>query len=186
MSGIVSQIDTSGFKVIKIEMSNIHLKLCRWLLTGWPCQYCSFNCYWQGHPVKSAFRTTADRVTSSITVETAVLTGSLSQYCINKHCWQGDPVNSEHLCIIDRVTMKAVHQNMFLTGWIKTNQELRNATNQSMSYIGFTLTGSPCQKWFLMSYWQGHLVSSGCWCIVERATLSAVGVDVLLRRWPCQ
>ena len=98
----------------------------RKLLTGWPCQYCSFNSYWQGHPVNSAFRTTADRVTLSITVETAeVLTGSRCQYCINKHCWQSHPVNSDHLCIIDRVALSTVHQNMLLTGWITTNEELK-------------------------------------------------------------
>ena len=112
----------------------------RRLLTGWPCQYYSFNCYWQGHPVNSAFRTTVDRVTLSITVEISVLTGSPCQYCINKHCWQGHSVNSDHLCITDRVTLSIVHHNMLLTGWITTNEELRNATNQSLSYIGFTLS----------------------------------------------
>ena len=81
-----------------------------------------------------------DRVTLSITVETAVLTGSPCQYCINKHCWQGHPVNNGHLCIIDRVTLSTVHQNMLLTRVITTNQELRNVINQSLSYICFTLS----------------------------------------------
>ena len=50
------------------------------VLTGWPCQYCSFNCYWQGDPVNNSSRCTIDRVTVSITVETAVLTGSPCQW----------------------------------------------------------------------------------------------------------
>ena len=114
---------------------------------------------------------------------------------------------------------------MLLTGSITTNQEIRNATNQSLSYIGFTLsavdvivllTGWPCQQWVLMSYWQGDPLSSGWWCIIDRVTLSAMGVmshwqghpvsnggwslidhvdrvtlsvvgfDVLLTGWPCQ
>ena len=83
---------------------------------------------------------------------------------------------------------------MLLTGWITTNQEIRNATNQSLSYIGFTLsavlmTGWPCQQRVLMSYWQGDPVSSGWWCIIDRATLSAVGAGVLLTMLtgsPCQ
>ena len=137
-------------------------------MTRWPCQYCSFNYYCQGNPVNSAFITTAYRVSPSITVETVVLTGSPCQYCINKHCWQGHPVNSGHLCMIDRVTLSTIQQNMLLTGWITTNQELRNATNQSLSYIGFTLSA----------------VYMGC--VIDRVTLSAVGVDVLLAGWRCQ
>ena len=60
----------------------------------------------------------------------------------------------------------------------------------------------PCKQWVLMSYWQGHPVSSGGWCLidhVDRVTLLAVGVDVLsatltgspsqqwglMSYWPC-
>ena len=93
------------------------------------------------------------------------------------------------------MTLSTVHQNMLLTGWITTNRELRNTTNQILSYIGFTLyavdvivllTGWPCQQWVLMSYWQGDPVSSGWWCIIDMVTLSVVGVDVLLTGSPCQ
>ena len=78
---------------------------------------------------------------------------------------------------------------------ITTNQELRNATNQILTYIGFTLsevdvivllTEWPCQQWVLMFYWQGDPVSSRWWCIIDRVTLSVVVVDVLLTGSPCQ
>ena len=37
-----------------------------------------------------------------------------------------------------------------------------------------------------LCYIQGDPVSSGFWCLIDRVTLSAVGVDVLLTGWPCQ
>ena len=156
-----------------------HNTLKRRLLTGWPCQYCSFNCYWQGHPVNGAFRTTADRVALSITIETVVLTGLPCQYCqqciwiyvvdrVNnnqsgaKKCNQAElvlhrfyPVSSGRYCVIDRVTLSAVGVDVLLTGW-------------------------PCQQWVVMPYWQGHPVSSGRWFFIDRVTLFAVGADVLL------
>ena len=44
----------------------------------------------------------------------------------------------------------------------------------------------PCQQWTWLCYWQGDPVSSGCWCFIDRVTLSAVGSDVLLTGSPCQ
>ena len=169
-------------------------KLCI-LVVG--CFFCKGGGYWQGDPVNTAVSTVIDRITLSITVETAVLTGHPVNTALTD---TADRVtlsicNSDHLCIIDRVTLSTVHQDMLLTGWITTNKEVRNATNQSLSYIGFTpsavdvivvLTGWPCQQWVLMSYRQGHPVSSDFWCIIDRVILSAVGVDVLLTGWPCQ
>ena len=57
-----------------------------------------------------------------------------------------------------------------------------------MSAVGVDvlLTGWSSQQWVLMSYWQGYPVSSGCWCLINRVTLSAVSVDVLLTGSPCQ
>ena len=86
------------------------------------------------------------------------------------------------------MTLSTLDQNMLFTGWITTNQELRNATNQSQSYISFILsavditvllTGWPCQEWVLMSYWQGDPVWSGCCCLIDRVTLLAVGFHVI-------
>ena len=34
--------------------------------------------------------------------------------------------------------------------------------------------------------WQGHPVNSGCWYLIDRATLSAVGVEVSLTELLCQ
>ena len=112
-----------------------------------------------------------------------LLTGSPWQLQLELQYWQDHPVNSGHLYIIDRVTLSTVHQNMLLIGWITTNQELRNATNQSLFYIGFTLSAVYMR---MMSYWQGHPVNSGGWCLIDRVTLSAVGVNVLLTEWPRQ
>ena len=160
-------------------------------MTGWPCQYCGFNCYWQGHPVNSEFRTTVDMVTLSITVETAVLTGSPCQYCINKHCWQGHPVNSHLPCITDRVTLSTVYQNMLLnnnqSGAKKCNQSepvlhrfypVSSGRDYNIDRVTLSAVGG---NWCLIdmvtmsavavvSYWQGHPVSSGWWCIIDRVT----------------
>ena len=144
---------TSRFKLVIFQA-----ELWRRLLTGWPCQYRSFNCYWQGHLVNSEFRTTADRVTLSITVETAVLTGLPCQYCITKHCWQGHSVNSDYLCITDRATMSTVHH---VVDRVNNNQSGAKKCNQSEHVLH-----------------RFYPVSSGCDCVIDRVTLSEVGVDV--------
>ena len=83
------------------------------------------------------------------------------------HNWQGDPVNSGSEYVVARVKT--------------TNQELRNATNQSLSYIGFTL--SAVDVIVLLTGWP---VSSACWCLIDMVTLAAMGVNVLLTGSPCQ
>ena len=111
------------------------------------------------------------------------------------HNRQGDPVNSASEYVVDRVNNNqsgakkcnqsdtVLHRFYPVSIWL---DYVIDRVTLSAVGVDVLLTGWPCQQWVLMSYWQGHPVSSGWWCIINRVTLSAVGADVLLTGWPCQ
>ena len=207
------------------------------LLTGWPCQQWVLMSYWQGDPVSSGCWCLIGRVTMSAVGVDVLLAGWPCQQWVLMSYWQGDPVSSGYWCLIGRVlrdrevacsASDRQGPNFESCVWRTVSsqsshhpQEVLLAQFSLYVHKGglkpdsfhFLLAEWPCQQWVLMSYWQGDPVSSGCWCLIGRVTLSAVvlmcywqgdpvssgcwcligrvtlsavGVDVLLAGWPCQ